>query len=332
MESFVLEKKLLCLAVVAACAGFAVDASAQMNSSITIDGRYALGSAVDPGGHLLDDGLNSMPTGAVSNYDMYASRSDTNNDSVFFHTYGTVISPTLFGARASGQGTFFGSTQVSYTDTVTNGTAAPVDYRFLFFVDSGEIGVSFGNGAANPYNGFASLSLNISRDGVSLSNDLTSITDTAGVVTCQSSGNGVLTGYDDCGSPSTSHMYLPGQSFAIDFGVLDPGQSFTLDYDMVATVSGTFDCSSANGYGGGAVTAMAIAGYGGGGSNNCGSAVARSGDPPNGVPTSSEFEIIGAAVGTVPEPGTLALACLALVGLAGRTGRGIRKKKQRQSR
>jgi hypothetical protein len=126
---------------------------------------------------------------------------------------------------------------------------------------------------------------------------------------------------------------------------VNPGQNFTLDYDIIATISGNLtngtrqECTYGDGYGYG-ITPQAVGvpdpygGGGGGGPPVCvdvpvpGGAIARSGDPfdgPNfndrGNPGNIGQLQTNLPPAAVPEPGSLALAAIALAGLAGATRR-----------
>lgn len=297
-----------------------LDANYSLNGGPTVDGMS------DPSSNLYNPGSNGA--------DFYLFKSDAGSN-VFFHTYGFASSPTYFGARASGEAHFSADTRATFSQQFTNTTGVAQTYNFSFMVDGGEVGV-LGTGA-----GFASLLLNIKKNGTTIAQDLTSITQTAtGDVTCTDTDIGLS--YMSCFNGSSSNASSFGGMFNVSMGQIAAGESFTLDYDIIATVSGELGANTGtyyqacnDGYGGYAELAAAedI------GDNPIdpdkeicsfqtffpGAAIARSGDPFNGpnfgdgslsANTTARFSVTNSPANGVPEPGSLALIGLGLAGVA----------------
>lgn len=301
--------------------------------NITLDAEYSLGV------NGVQDGMTDPDTSIYSNAngaDMYLTKF-AGPDSVFFHTYGFSPTPTYFGARASGTGTFTAFTQASYSNTFTNNQSTSLPFIFSFLVDQGEVGFT-GTGS-----GSAELLLSIKVDSVEVARDKTTITMVNGVTSCTEDDLGALGSYMSCGDPTDAQGFGGLQQvFNINVGTFAPGQSFTLNYDIIADVSGSLADGSTgcggggygeNGYG----DLIAVAAFEG----VCGGeGIARSGDP-FGEPifdASGNFITIDGGIpntqfaGTfqqaqVPEPGSLGL--LGIAGLA--AGAALRRRRRRQT-
>jgi len=293
---------------------------------ITLDANYSLAGGAPPVDGMTDPSSNLYNPG--NGADFYLFKSDALGNNVFFHTYGFASSPTYFGARASGEGHFAADTRATFSKSFTNNSSVAQLYNFSFMVDAGEVGIG-GTGE-----GFASLLLNIKKDGSTVAQDFTSITQTAlGAVTCADNDTGLA--YMSCLNGTVGNAFGSGGPFNVSMGLIGAGETFTLDYDIIATVSGNLTSSSGNYY---------QACYGGGDGHGgdavvpdkeiCtfnqffpGSAIARSGDPFNGPLFGNQaasadinnpfaqanFQV---APASVPEPGSMALIGLGLAGLA----------------
>ncbi len=260
-------------------------------------------------------GAYPYPASGFDYYEAGGAPVMTQGGSYFFHTYGFAAAPTYFGARASGENNFNLSTSSTYTGTVTNSGAVAGMASFSFTVDSGDLGI-FGSGV-----GDAGLLLQVLVNGVTVARSQTSISLTAGGVSCTENDLGALASYMACGSSTDNQVFGNSQSYTINLGMLNPGESFNIEYDIIATASGQFtsgavNCNYVDPGDGGYETAQVIVEI----PLNCPvfNAITRSGDPFNSPigngfePTTANFST---SVSPIPEPGSLAL--LGAAGLAG---------------
>ncbi|MCQ9376005.1 PEP-CTERM sorting domain-containing protein [Methyloversatilis sp. XJ19-13] len=334
MEAGLPNAKTIALAIGAAFSALSLQAQA---NPISVDARYSLGG-----------GAETTESQSGNNVDYYLWKDTPGGNSVFFHTYGYESNgQASFGARSSGEGIFTAWSRVSYSTLVdVTGTQA---VNFDFRVDNTEL--AFYN-AFIGQTGSARLELVIRIDGTELTReDIRLDLASTGTITCTDAGSGQLDSYIECPPSALAGISQNSQDFSADLGIRSG--DFTLQYDIIATVSGNMlggtNCSYGGefvqeGYGGevqfanvveqqpqlAAATGddeepILIPGVG----CSPGQAIARSGDPNNfsfDDTTYKSFDPSGAATpfsitqravdNTVPEPATLALAGLALAGLA----------------
>ena len=314
--------KLLALAVAAALGGASMAAHAA--PSITLKASGDTSTSVGPGTDLIPPGTY-LPTGGDFLQTYSSPLPLIPIGSLFYHTYGFTTGLSYFGARVSGDGTFYGKTSASYNNTYTNNTTAAQLVNFSFNVDSGEIGLAGGG------SGFADLLLSLRFNTIEVARSRGRIDDPAvGATTCNSNvgglNTGVLAGYLSCDLGGTQ---ASGSNASYSLSrLIGVGQSLTIDYDIVAEVSGAYTSGGGTfcsfGPNGGGDAAVAIedgvvvpppAAYGGDVPQytNCAfyNGIARSGDPATPDPFNpAQFQL------AVPEPGSLALAVVALGGLA----------------
>ena len=159
--------------------------------------------------------------------------------SVFFHTYGNdYYGGSSFGARVSGEGSFYASTSVTYSAVYTNTSNVAQEFFFTFGVQEGQLSI-FGDGA-----GFAELVLSIRINGVEVARDQTALTqDASGARSCASNDLGALGGYMNCAGGSD--IIAAGRDFTLDLGLFDAGESFTLEYDIIAIAYGDMSAGMA---------------------------------------------------------------------------------------
>ncbi|MCL2657077.1 MAG: PEP-CTERM sorting domain-containing protein [Betaproteobacteria bacterium] len=306
------------IGIVGLASSFTAHAAPVTYGNYTLDAEYIVGASTGP----KQDGMSDS-NASISGYGDGAdySLSTSGQDNVFFHTYGYDLgSSSSFGARTSGNGSFFASTSMTYSASYTNTSDVAQDFIFTFGVQEGELYVN-GVGA-----GFAELVLSIRINGVEVARDQTSLTqDALGARSCASNDLGLLGDYMGCADDG-GNVFAAGRNFTLDLGLIDAGESFTLDYEIVSTAYGDLtaetDCGGAPGdlpnqnpirvgdafqaVGGGNVV---------GGLGCSGGAGARSGDPLNPGWTPAGFN--GHFRNSdVPEPSSIALFGLAFAGLA----------------
>ena len=301
--------KVLAVAATAVLAG--VSLTAQAVPAVTLSAFANPGSQTPSTTELVPAGTN----------DFFASPGAAGGN-LFFHTYGYPGGLNYFGARVSGDGTFYGKTSATYTDSYTNTSGVAQLVNFSFSVDSGEIGVSGGG------SGFADLLLRLRFNGnvVALSHGRIDDPADPGATSCNANVGGanvgVLGSYLACAAGDAS-AFGSSNSYSVS-QLLGAGATLDIAYDIVSEISGAYTSGGSTfcsfGPNGGEVGATAFAvGNGDGGPDqgppgysNCAfyQAIARSGDPAGFDPFNP-----GAFALSVPEPGSLALAVLALGGL-----------------
>ena len=302
------------LARLAAAAALACTAlSSQGAAVVALTANESVGIAAGPGA----DVMTSFP---ATGGDFFRSNSNGNPDfppgSTFFHTYGFTTGLTYFGARVSGEGTFFGQTSANYSDSYTNTSGAAQLVSFNFNVDSGQIEL------AGMGNGYADLRLRVRFNGTAVAQDHGRVERTASGLSCvvADADIGVLGGYLSSCNGGNSGAFGTSGAYTIT-QLLGAGATLNVSYDIIAEVAGTFTGTSAehcsNGPGQPGATALGVGPGDVPGYSGCRNfhAIARSGDPAGLAPFNpGPFNFTAA---NVPEPGSLALALVALVALVG---------------
>lgn len=300
---------------------FAAAGGAHAAPAVALTATEALGSASGPGTDVMDPAL-------ANGGDFFRSGSSGGNSS-FFHTYGFASGLTYFGARVSGNGTFYGRTSATYTDSYTNTSGAAQLVSFNFNVDQGQIDV---NGTGT---GFADLLLQVLFDGTVVARDHGRTDGTTCTVGDQDVG--VLAGYlDACaggGASGAANSYSVSQ-------LLAAGDTLAIRYDIIAEVSGASSSSSGElcslGPQGREQVQLVIDNGEAPAYSGCTTyfALSRSGDPAGFTPfTPGTFSITAGPAGALPEPSSSVLAglALALAAAGTRSGRRARELRGRQA-
>ena len=288
---------------------FAIPLGALAAPAVVLTAQESLGSA--PVTNVMD------PT-KVNGGDFFRSNIVGGNSS-FFHTYGFNSGVSYFGARASGNGTFFVKTSATFTDSYVNTTGITQLVTFDYTVDSGQVSIS-GTGT-----GYADLLLALKFNNVLVSGDHGRVENG----TCDTNLGGAtanagsLANYLVCSggnnATASSGHYSASQSVAA-------GATLAVQYDIIAEAAGSFTGTGTEycsfGGGGGLNTATrvtpqlrAIGGEPRASGCRFFNGLARSGDPAGFTP----FAIAGLGFTTaaaVPEPAGWALTALAMAGLA----------------
>ena len=286
--------------------------------AVALTAFEALGTDSGPGTDVM---TAFPPTGG----DFFHANSDVDGNSRFFHTYGFTSGLTYFGARVSGTGTFFGQTSATHTDTFVNTSGAPQLATFAFNVDFGQIALS-GTGT-----GYSDLLLSLQFGSTTVAREHGRIVyDSGGTSSCtvDDLDAGVLAGYLSC-SGTTAATGNPC-SYSVSQVVAD-GETLSVTYSIVAEVAGQMDESTSEVFCSGgdqgpdvpSAAAVGDIGIPGDlpGESGCRffNGISHSGDPAGFTPVPfnpGSFSLSSSPL-SVPEPGSLALAALALGGLAG---------------
>lgn len=304
--------KNLCLT--AALTALTVPAWASL--TYTASATYNVGSALPPGG-------SAAPVsgcGSVFGQDA-GDVTGSGDNNIAVRAYSCDDSTANFGARTSGEATYYAQTTASITGSFGGSDSTDFD----FFINPGEIG-AFGSTAflAGEFQK-ALLSIKLTIDGVVyLDQSWSAEIGAGGVLSNAQSSTGLLS--VDWTSTSGAGYFsygINGGAFSVSLGSLPPGQEHSISYVMESTSSGNltsdanctgvlFNGVNAEGQAGNASAGSPFAAY-------CG-AGGRLGDPaPNADP------IVRARPNAVPEPMTAGLALTALLAAVGARRRNAKR-------
>lgn len=246
-----------------------------------------------------DTGSGTDTVSAVANAP-YVVLGDTTGSTGYANAAG--FTNGYFYAAATGRGEFTARSIFSREWRISNASSVQQAYNFSFFVPEGELRTEVLNGG----DGYASYLINIV---------LNSSTDVyASGVDFNSDGSYLLNGTAlNSAAAFGDHYRWSNTAVTLALGTLNPGETLTLNYTLAATAFGNygFDTSVP----GCALPTDTSIGF----ENRCGGLSSALIGDPNGINGTAMPEITASAVATnnVPEPGTLALLGLGLVGVVG---------------
>jgi hypothetical protein len=300
--------KNLCLTAAWTAASTALTAPAWAALTYTAAASYSLGSYTPPGG-------SAAPVsncGNVFGQDA-GDVTGSGDNNIAVRAYSCDDSTSNFGARTSGEATYYAKSTASILGTFGGSDATAFD----FFINPGEIG-AFGSSAflAGEFQK-ALLTIKLTIDGtVYMDAAWSAEVGAGGLLSNSQSSNGVLSvGWASTSGSGFFSYGINGGGYTVALGSLPPGQEHTISYVMESTSSGNLTSAAActgvlyngvnvEGETGSATPGTPFGAY-------CG-AGARLGDPaPNADP------IARALPNVVPEPMSASLALTALLAAVG---------------